>query len=271
MKSLIQIRLLVPALLFVSGPFANHQDQSDATQNQTAATRLKQVVSNSKRTQYVSCWNKKNKLIGSRLVRTPVLMSPDGSHRAYVEVEATAFQPKDLATYTGDLCENTSRMFLAKNGETTFKLVFTQSQEDFSDGNSLTLVDWSSDGMHLLMGRTQWKYESEGDYTDFVVFNVDSGTVTRPDLEAAIAARYGKDCGSENSATGFTSDGKVVVAIAPLVDEVALMDGAKTCVKKKTLLLVNFGSGTTATLEEPAANLRVVHYGRFVESAPSQQ
>jgi hypothetical protein len=271
MKPLTQILLLVPVLLFVSGSYANHQDQSDATQNRTAAIRLKPVVSNSKQTQYVSCWGKKKKLIGSRLVRTPVLISPDGSHRAYVEVEATAFQPKDLATYNGDLCENTSRLFLAKNGETTFKLVFTQSQEDFSEGNSLSLLDWSSDGMHLLMGRTRWKYESEGDYTDFVVFNVNSGAVTRPDLEAAIAARYGKDCGSENSATGFTSDGKVVIAIAPLADEVALMNGAKTCVKKRTLLVVNFGSGPTATMEEPAANLSVVRYGRFAKSAPRQQ
>jgi len=270
MKPLVQILLLVPALLLASGPYANHQDQSQATRNRTAAIRLKPVFSSSKQTQYVSCWNKKNKLTGSRLVRTPVLISPDGSHRAYVEVEATAFQPKDLATYTGHLCENTSRLFLAKNGETTFKLVFTQSSEDFSDGNSFTLVDWSSDGMHLLMERTQWKYESEGDYTDFAVFNVDSGTVTRPDLEAAIAARYGKDCGSENSATGFTPDGKVVVAIAPLIDEVALMNGAKTCVKKKTLLVVNFSSGPTATIEGRAVNLSVVRYGRFAESARRQ-
>src|ERR1700739_1430711 len=264
MKPLVQIVLLVRALCLSGGPSANHQNQSDAI-------RLKPAVSSSKQTQNVSCWNKKNRLTGSRLVRTPVLISPDGSHRAYVEVEATAFQPKDVATYIGNLCENTSRLFFAKNGETTFKLAFTQSPEDFSDGNSLTLVDWSTDGMHLLMERTQWKYESEGDYTDFVVFNVGSGTVARPNLEAAIAARYGKDCGSENSATGFTSDGKVVVAIAPLADDVALMNGAMTCVKKKTLVVVNFGSGATATIEEPPPNLNVVRYGRFAESAPKPQ
>src|SRR5882672_745924 len=267
MKAFVQILLLVSSLLLVSGSYASHQDQSDATRNQPAAIRLKPVFSSSKQTRYVSCWNKKNKLTGSRLVRTPVLISPDASHRAYVEVEATAFQPKDLATYTGNLCENTSRLFLAGSGEATFKLVFTQSQDDFSDGNSLTLVDWSSDGKHLLLERTQWKYESEGDYTDFVVFNADSGTVTRPDLEAAIAARYGKDCGSENSASGFTSDGKVVVAIAPLADQIALMNGAKTCVKKKTLLVVNLGSGRIANIEPLAANFSVVRYGKFAESA----
>jgi hypothetical protein len=198
------------------------------------------------------------------------LVSPDGSHRAYVEVEATAFQPKDLANYTGNLCENTSRLFLAGSAEAAFKLVFFQSQEDFSDGNSLTLVDWSSDGTHLLMERTQWKYESEGDFTDFVVFDVNSGTIARPDLEAAIANRYGKDCGSENSASGFTPDGRVVVAIAPLADEVALMNGAKPCVKKKTLLVAKFSDGQITGLEPRAPNFSVVRYGKFAESARRQ-
>jgi len=122
--------------------------------------------------------------------------------------------------------------------------------------------------MHLLMERTQWKYESEGDYTDFVVFNVDSGTVTQPNLEAAIAARYGKDCASENSAPGFTSEGKVVVAVAPLADEIALMNGAKSCVKRKTLLVVDLSRGMTASPEPLAANVKLVQHGKFLESFP---
>jgi len=122
--------------------------------------------------------------------------------------------------------------------------------------------------MHLLMERTQWKYESEGDYTDFVVFNVDSETVTQPNLEAAIAARYGKDCGSENSAPGFTSEGKVVVAVAPLADEIALMNGAKSCVKRKTLLVVDLSRGMTASTEPLAANVKLVQHGKFLESFP---
>jgi hypothetical protein len=258
-----------PAIL-VSGPYALHGHQSHSPQDRTTATRLKPVINSSKQTQYVSCWNKQNKLTGSRLVRTQVFISPDGSYRAYIEVEATAFQPQNLATYTGNLCENTSRLFLAGDGEATFKLVFAQSEEDFSDGNSLTLVDWSSDGRHLLLGRTQWKYESEGDYTDFVIFNVDSGRVTHADLEAAVAARYGKDCGSENSILGFTSDGRVVVAIAPLTDQVALTNGAKSCVKKKALSVVNLTTGPSASLEALAANFSVIRYGKFAESPPKQ-
>lgn len=121
------------------------------------------------------------------------------------------------------------------------------------------------------MERTQWKYESEGDYTDFVVFNVDSGTVTQPNLEAAIAARYGKDCGSENSVPGFTSEGKVVVAVAPLADEIALMNGAKSCVKRKTLLAVDLSRGITASTEPLAANIKLVQHGKFLESSPKRK
>jgi hypothetical protein len=266
-KTVIYGLLLAPFLLLLGVARANGRVQSEGTQKGATVTRLKPSFSTSKQTQYVSCWDKKNEFKGSRLVRTPVLVSSDGSHRAYVEVEATAFQPRDLATYIGPLCENTSRLFFSGSGEEKFRLVFSQSAEDFSDGNSLTLVDWSFDGMHLLMGRTRWKYESEGDYTDFVVFNVDSGNVIQPDLEAAIAARYGKDCGSENSAPGFTAEGKVVVALAPLADEIALMNGAKSCVKRKTLLVVDLSHGQIASTEPLAPNFKFVRYGKFLESS----
>ena len=267
LKTLLYGLLLAASLPLVGTLRANDEFQSASTQNASSATRLKPSLSISKHTQYVSCWDKRNKLTGSRLVRSPILVSSDGSNRAYIEIEATAFQPKDLATYTGPLCENTSRLFFAGSGETKFKLVFSQSAEDFSDGNSLTLVDWSSDGTRLLMERTQWKYESEGDYTDFVVFNVSLGTVTKPDLEAAIAIRYGKDCGSENSALGFTLEGKIVLALAPLTDDIALMNGAKSCVKRKTFLAVDLRRGRVPDTEPLVANLKVIRYGRFIESA----
>ena len=268
---LLYALLFAVSLPLVGMPRLHSGVQSEDTQNASTATRLKSSLSNSKQTQNVSCWDKKNKLTGSHLVRTPIFASSDGSQRAYVEVEATAFQPRDLATYTGPLCENTSRLFFAGSGETKFKLVFSQSQEDFSDGNSLTLVDWSFDGRQLLMERTQWKYESEGDYTDFVVFNADSGTVAQPNLEEAIATRYGKDCGSENSVLGFTSEGKIVLVLAPLADDGALMNGAKSCVKRKTLLAVDLSRGVIVSTKPLISNFKFARYGNFVESAAKQQ
>ena len=271
MKTLLYALLFAPSLLLVGVPRANYEIQSEGTRDASAATRLKASLSISKQTQYVSCWDKKNNFTGSYLFRTPIFVSSDGSHRAYLEVEATAFQPRDSATYTGPLCENTSRLFFAVSGETKFKIVFSQSPEDFSDGNSLTLVDWSSDGTRLLIERTQWKYESEGAYTDFVVFNASSGTVAKPDLEAAISARYGKDCGSESSILGFTSESKVVLALAPLADEIALMNGAKSCVKRKTLLAVDYSRGLAASTEPLVANFKAIQYGKFLESSAKQR
>jgi hypothetical protein len=109
------------------------------------ATRLKASASISKNTKYVSYWDKRNNFTGSHLVKSPVLLSSNGSRRAYVAVEAIAFQPKDLSKYVGPLCENASRLFFAENGQSKYALDFPQSQEDFSDGNSSALVDWSSD------------------------------------------------------------------------------------------------------------------------------
>ena len=133
-----------------------------------SAVRLP-ITERSSDTAKVSCWKGSDHPI-SRLGRSPIISSSAG-YRAYAEVKATAFRPKYQETYTGPLCENTSRLFLAGPGDAEFKLAYSQSP-DFSDGNSLKLVDWSPDGMHLLMERTIWKYESEGNYTDLVLFSL---------------------------------------------------------------------------------------------------
>jgi len=226
-------------------------------------------VSTSKYTQDVSCWDKTQQFTGLHLVRSPILVSSDGLHRAYVEVEATAFEHKDVATYGGPLCENTSRLFFAGPRETRFRLAYLQSP-DFSDGNSMKLVDWSPDGTHLLVELSQWKYESEGDYTDFLVFSPNSGVVSKPDLSGILSARFGKDCGSENSVSGFTPEGRVVVAVAPLADDIALMNGAKSCVDRRTLLTLDFEHGLTESVRTLPGNFSVRHYGRFQESRASK-
>jgi hypothetical protein len=53
-----------------------------------------------------------------------------------------------------------------------------------------------------------------------------------------------------------------------IADQIALMNGAKTCVKKKTLLVVNLSSGPTAIIEPLAVNFSVVRYGKFADTAP---
>ena len=150
----------------------------------------------------MSCFGK-GQPTGSYIVQSPILTSPDGLHRAYVEVEAIASRPKDEPSDSEPSCENASRLFLAGPGDNEFKVVYSQSPPDISDGNSLKLVDWSADGTNLLVERTIWNYESEGDFTDLVLFAVNSGTITAPDLLKILGARFGKDCSSENSVIGF--------------------------------------------------------------------
>jgi hypothetical protein len=227
-----------------------------------SAVRLP-ITARSTNTAEISCWKGSDNPI-SRLGRSPVISSSAG-YRAYVEVKATAFRPKYQETYAGPLCENTSRLFLAGPGDAKFKLAYTQSP-DFSDGNSLKLVDWSPDGMHLLMERVNWKYESEGDYTDLVLFSLSSGEVTTPDLSKILEGRFEKDCGSENSVIGFTPEGNVVVLVKPLEDTY-YNEGATSCVKQKTLLALDAKHALEDIAQVLPSDFNARHYGQF----PKQQ
>ncbi|HTQ59508.1 MAG TPA: hypothetical protein VMI32_04750 [Candidatus Solibacter sp.] len=214
-------------------------------------------------TSEVSCWKKGSDHAISRLGHSPIISSTAGS-RAYAEVEATAFSPKYQETYTGPLCENISRLFLAGPEESEFKLAYSQAPPDIADGNSLKLIDWSPDGGYLLMERTIWKYESEGDYTDIVLFNVSSGAAIAPDLPKILEARFGKDCWSSNSVVGFTPEGNVVVAVSPLEDEY-YNEGATSCVKQRTLIALDTKRGLQDIAEVLRGNFKAERYGQLAK------
>ena len=254
-------------LLFVTFEWSSgdvHGAQQDAT-----ATRLKPSRSTSNDTKFVSCFSKAQPA-GSYIVRSPILTSPDSLHRAYVEVEAIASRPKDEPSDGIPSCENTSRLFLAGPGDSEFKLVYTQSPPDISDGNSLKLVDWSADGTNLLIERTIWKYESEGNLTDLVLFAVSSGMITAPDLSKILETRFGKDCSSENSVLGFTPEGNVVILVAPVKDTY-YNDGAISCVKKKTPLALDAKRASQAVAQVLPADFKIRHYGQFPERQASRK
>jgi len=219
-------------------------------------------------TSEVSCWKKGSDHVISRLGRSPIISSNAG-YRAYAEVKATAFRPKYQETYTGPLCENISRLFLAGPADAEFKPAYSQSA-DFSDGNSLKIIDWSPDGMHLLMERTSWKYESEGTYTDLVLFSPSSGGVTVPDLSKILEGRFGKDCDSENSVIGFTPEGNVVILVTPLEDTY-YNEGATSCVKQKTLLALDAKRALQDIAEVLPGDFKARRYGQFPEPQASRK
>jgi hypothetical protein len=240
---------------------------SNTPQNNTAdslsAEPLPPLESVSKETEYVSCWKKGEDQIKSRLVRSPILVSPDGLRRARVEVKATALKPKNEATYVGRLCFSDSTLFVEGPGGENSKIVYSDSPKVL-DGNSIKLVDWAPDGKSLLVEAAQWEYESEGIYTEFFEFSVDSGTIREPDLMQMLAAKFGKDCYSENTVLGFTPDGAIVIALEPDADEVGLENGAKSCVKRKTLVSLNLAGQPGKNLQTIPGNAKLVHYGKFL-------
>ena len=214
----------------------------------------------------ISCWKKRDHP-SSRLGRSAVAYSTAG-YRAYVEVRATALKPKYQETYAGPLCENVSRLFVAGPRDAEFKVAYSQAT-DFSDGNSLKLVDWSPDGLHLLMERAAWGYESEGSYTDVVLFNLSSSSSTTPNLSKILESRFGKDCGSENSVLGFTPEGNVVVSVMPLEDEY-YNEGATSCVKKKTLLALDAKHALQDIAQVLPVDFKAPRYGSSNGEAPKK-
>jgi hypothetical protein len=253
--SCLSLLLFVPFEAFSIEVYKANQDE--------AVTRLKPSRKTSKDTKFVSCFSKAQPT-GSYIVRSPILTSPDSLHRAYVEVEAIASRPKDEPPDSIPSCENSSRLFVAGPADSDFKLVYSQAPPDISDGNSLKLVDWSADGTNLLMERTIWGYETEGELTDLVLFTVSSGTVTVPDLQKVLETRFGKDCSSENSLVGFTTEANVVIRVAPVKDTY-YNEGATSCVKKRTLLALDAKRGFQAIAQVLPADFKSQPYGHFPE------
>ena len=120
------------------------------------------------------------------------------------------------------------------------------------------------------MERTIWKYESEGEYTDLVLFRLSSEGVTAPDLSKILDGRFGKDCGSENSVIGFTPEGNVVILVAPLED-VYYDEGATSCVKHKTRLALDTKSALQQIAQVLPGDFKVLHYGQFPKRETSKQ
>ena len=236
---------------------------------QAEATRLNPSHSTSRNTKFVSCFGK-GRPPGSYIVRSPIMASPDGHRRAYVEVEAIASRSKDEPSDSDPSCENTARLFLAGPEDSSFKLVYSQSPPDISDGNSLKLVDWSADGANLLMERTIWGYETEGEMTDLVLYAANSGAITVPDLPKILETRFGKECSSENSVIGFTPEGNVVVLMAPVKDTY-YNEGATSCVKRKTVLALDVRRSLQAIAEVLPADFKTQHYGRYLERQASSR
>jgi hypothetical protein len=265
---IIKETVLFASLLFLWAALSasgRASQQGNEQGSSSAAERLPPTISISKETEFLSCWAKNEDQPKSRLMRSPVLVSPDGLYRAHVEVEATAFKPKDETTYSGPFCYNDSRLFVEGPSGKSFRIIYSDSPKVL-EGNSIKLVDWSPDGKTLLVESAQWEYESEGIYTEFFIFSIETGSIVEPDLKKILAARFGKDCYSENTIVGFDSTGAIEVTIEPNADEIGIANGAKSCVKRKTLVAVDISNLSTNSVKTVPANKKILQNGRFLSS-----
>src|SRR5207237_1312650 len=120
------------------------------------------------------------------------------------EAEAIAFKPKYQETYTGPLCENSIKLFVAKDGASNFQVLLdsnnpkndcvTIEDKDSCDVKGIRLVDWSKDGRFLLAELVAWVYESDSKIMRVpIVYDATRGAFVRPDVYEFFDEYYWRD------------------------------------------------------------------------------
>jgi hypothetical protein len=207
--------------------FAHLAKRIVAREAAQSAVRLP-ITERSGDTAEVSCWKTSDHLI-SRGGRSPIISSSAG-YRAFAEVQATAFRPKYRETYSGPLCENTIKLFLAKAGEASFQVLLDSSLpkndcitvegEDSCEAKGIRLVDWSSDGRFLLADVVLWIYESDALVMRVpIVYDTTKNGFIRPDVYHFFDEYYKTDasranCEYELSTDGFSPDGGLILSVS---------------------------------------------------------
>jgi hypothetical protein len=211
-------------------------------------------------TSRVTCGTKQRK---SRNVRGEIMTSADGKYRAYAEVDANAIPP-DKSAANAPTCVNVSRLYVGTESGGA-KLVFLEEPEDVATGNSLRLVDWSSDSRYLLVETAMWQYEAPGITRGILVYDARYGTFQEPDVGRMFNKIFGMECALNLTIEGFTPDNKVLLDTQPLAAEEEEVMGVQSCSHKKQRWVVNLST------EKPTAapeNLKVEHYAKSEAARP---
>jgi hypothetical protein len=165
------------------------------------------------KTTAVRCCDENWKNCQSTVVRSPILVAPDGKHRAYAEVKA---QIVGKLPGDGDMpdCHNQTTVFVSAEGE-AFKPAFDYNGEEGADGNGIQLIDWSPDSGTLVADLVVWKYYSEGWAHDVLVYSIVSGETKKQPLNDLFSKVAKQPCMVEAELTGFLSDGRIGVHVLP--------------------------------------------------------
>ncbi len=227
---------------------------------QVKAEQLPPALNISKNTD-VTCYDTSSKFVGSRRVRTPEFLSPDGRRRAYVELEALGLKGRTAEWWPE--CVNTSKLFVARSENDGFTLVFLQEPDRWHLLNSIELVDWSPHGRYLLFNLFIGQYGSDFGGVVVRLYDAEDGVFTEEELTHEAFSKYiGKDCPAVIRAIGFSPDDKVVLRAGPYFNEETPDEGS--CVKKEGFWLLDSHKITVNPLPD---GYRVQSYGKFTDNA----
>jgi len=244
------------------------------------------VTERSRNTAELSCWKDSGHLI-SRLGRGPVTSSSAG-YRAYAEVRATAFKPKYQETYSGSLCENTVKLFVAKDPASKFQAVIDSSlskndcmtieARDSCDIKGIRIVDWSKDGRFLLAELVTWVYESDALIVRApIVYDVSRNEFLHPDVYRVFDEYYktdefkekpepnGTHCEFELHAEGFLPDGSIIISASRPPDDPSYEQ--TFCFEHKQMFEFSLGSNRIKPLP---GSYKAEHFGIQVSAAASK-
>jgi hypothetical protein len=182
---------------------------------------------------FADCYDSNQKLVGSMLVRRPVLVSPNGNYQAYAENEAIAYRG------AGAECVTTAKLFVKGPADKDFRLVYLQEPHLYELISQIDLVDWSPDSHYLLAELFIGQQGSDFGGFSPLLYNAWDGVFSPENfVSTALSIHVGRDCPYVVQSLGFAPNGGVVLKVGPVIDEEGIMDPG-SCVKGVGLWMLN--------------------------------
>lgn len=203
------------------------------------------------------------KPLAPRYARSPVLVSPNGQLRAYVEVSASVVERSENDP-PFPFCANRSNVFMAGAKSGDYRLVYMEEPTRSMLGNGINPVDWSPDSRYLLLELWRWQYGSDVFSSYLLVYDVKMDLFRDPDLKSIFGKRFRKECwGVDVQGLGFTAGGKIVLAAE---DDKTL---GTACLEKRSLWLLD-PDQVHPQIEPLPDDYKIMRYGTF-ESDPRRK
>ncbi len=163
---------------------------------------------------WVSCFSESgHRWEGPKTVRTPTIISSDGSLKAYARIEAMQPRPS--------MCENTIRLFVSIQNSAGFHQVFMKKPSPLGGtANSLGPNSWSPNGRWLLVEFGCWFYDSDAGGLDILLYDKRKSKVISPDLIRIVQANRKQNCSIRViKVIGFDALSRVRLQLADNIEE----------------------------------------------------